>query len=206
MVRSRLELFLKSVAENPLDWMPSLSPHRTRTLKKHANWPVCFWLRSAKQNSGQFQNPGKIQDGRKFLDRFKSYFGSQISSQSLNEVYIYQLQPKSATNGELYSYIFVFGSSWHHGLQMANEADEVLQVSSLVKQAMAIKNHRKCTEKIAIWERWVVSTTVLPKSALRKRWRCSWETTSKGNMHQLKPTIKEKNIWKKLTFCCGFWL
>ena len=31
---------------------------------------------------------GKIQgDGRKFLDRFKSYFGSQISSQSLNEVH-----------------------------------------------------------------------------------------------------------------------
>ena len=28
---------------------------------------------------------GKIQrDGRKFLDRFKSYFGSQISPQSLN--------------------------------------------------------------------------------------------------------------------------
>ena len=41
---------------------------------------------------------GKIQgDGRKFLDRFKSYFGLQISSQSLNEVHIYQLQPKSAT-------------------------------------------------------------------------------------------------------------
>ena len=32
---------------------------------------------------------GKIQgDGRKFLDCFKSYFGSQISSQSLNEVHI----------------------------------------------------------------------------------------------------------------------
>ena len=35
---------------------------------------------------------GKIQgDGRKFLDRFKSYFGSQISSQSLDEVHTYQL-------------------------------------------------------------------------------------------------------------------
>ena len=32
---------------------------------------------------------GKIQgDGQKFLDRFKSYFGSQISSQSLNESHI----------------------------------------------------------------------------------------------------------------------
>ena len=53
---------------------------------------------------------GKIQgDSRKFLDRLKSYFGSQISSQSLNEVYIYQLQPKSATKGDFFSrYIFVF--------------------------------------------------------------------------------------------------
>ena len=43
----------------------------------------------------------KIQgDGRKFLDRFKSYFGSQISSQSLNDVHIYRLQPKSAPKGD----------------------------------------------------------------------------------------------------------
>ena len=33
---------------------------------------------------------GKVQgDSRKFLDHFKSYFGSQISSQSLNEIRIY---------------------------------------------------------------------------------------------------------------------
>ena len=76
---------------------------------------------------------GKIQgDGRKFLDRFKTYFGSQISSQSLNEVHIYRLQPKSATKGDFYifcfSYIFLslIVSSRRHGLQMANEADEVL--------------------------------------------------------------------------------
>ena len=43
---------------------------------------------------------GRIQgDGRKFVDSFKSYFGSQISSQSLNEVHMYPLQPKSATKG-----------------------------------------------------------------------------------------------------------
>ena len=65
---------------------------------------------------------GKIQgDSRKFLDRLKSYFGSQISSQSLNEVYIYQLQPKSATKGEFFSYIFVFDC-----FESANEANEVL--------------------------------------------------------------------------------
>ena len=52
---------------------------------------------------------GKIQgDGRKFLDRFKSYFRSQRSSQSLNEVHIYQLQPKSATNGEVFFHIFLY--------------------------------------------------------------------------------------------------
>ena len=46
---------------------------------------------------------GKIQgDGRQFLDRFESYCGSQISSDSLNEVHVivYRLQPKSATKGE----------------------------------------------------------------------------------------------------------
>jgi len=42
------------------------------------------------------KNFGKIQgDGRKFLQRFKSYLGSKIS-QSLNEIHIYRLQPKSA--------------------------------------------------------------------------------------------------------------
>ena len=72
---------------------------------------------------------GKILgDGRKFQDRFKSYFRLQISSQPLNEVHIYRLQPKSATKGELFPHIFLslIVSSRHHGLQMANEADEVL--------------------------------------------------------------------------------
>ena len=73
---------------------------------------------------------GKIQgDGRKFRDRFKSYFGSQISSQSLNEVHIYQLQPKSATKGDLFifSYIFVF-DCFESASRIANgeQADEVL--------------------------------------------------------------------------------
>ena len=70
----------------------------------------------------------KIQgDGRKFLDSFKSCFGSQISSQPLNEVYIYQLQPKSATKGDFFHiFLSLIVSSWRHGLQMANEADEVL--------------------------------------------------------------------------------
>ena len=52
-------------------------------------------------------NNGKIQgDGRKFLDRFKNYFGSQISSQSLNEIHICRLQPKSATKGDFFIIIF----------------------------------------------------------------------------------------------------
>ena len=70
----------------------------------------------------------KIQgDGRKFLDRFKSYFGSQISSQSLNDVHIYRLQPKSATKGDSFHiFLSLIVSSRRHGLQMANEADEVL--------------------------------------------------------------------------------
>ena len=56
-----------------------------------------------------FYSEGKIQgDARKFLDRLKNYSGSQISSQSLNEVHIYRVQPKSATKSDLFSYIFVF--------------------------------------------------------------------------------------------------
>ena len=71
---------------------------------------------------------GKIQgDGRKFLDRFKSYFGSRISSQSLNEVHIYRLQQNSAAKDDLFHiFLSLIVSNWRHGLQMANEADEVL--------------------------------------------------------------------------------
>ena len=38
----------------------------------------------------------------------KSYLGSQISSQSLNEIHICRLQPKSATKDEFFSSYFVF--------------------------------------------------------------------------------------------------
>ena len=71
---------------------------------------------------------GKIQgDSRKFLECFKSYFGSQISPQSLNEVHIYQLQLKSTTKGKFfYIFLCLIVLSWRHGLQMANEANEVL--------------------------------------------------------------------------------
>ena len=57
-----------------------------------------------------WRHSGKIQeDGRKLLDHFKSYFRSQISSQSLNEIHICRLQPKSksATKGE---FLFLFVS------------------------------------------------------------------------------------------------
>jgi len=77
--------------------------------------------------SFSFTSFGKIQgDGRKFLDCFKSYFGSQMLSQTLNEVYIYQLQLKSATNSDFFHIFLLIVSSWRHGLQMTNEADEVL--------------------------------------------------------------------------------
>ena len=65
-------------------------------------------LNKNKKIKKERKKAGEIQgDGRKFLDRFKSYFGSQIS-QSLNEIHIYRLQPKSATKGEFFSYNFVF--------------------------------------------------------------------------------------------------
>ena len=73
--------------------------------------------------TGGVPTSGKIRgDCRKFLDRFKSYSGSQISLQS-NELHIYKLQPKSATKGEFFHiYLSLIVSSWHHGLQMANDA------------------------------------------------------------------------------------
>ena len=45
-------------------------------------------------------------DGRKFLDSFRSYFGSQISSRLLNGVHIYRLQPNSATKGDFFPIYF----------------------------------------------------------------------------------------------------
>ena len=41
-----------------------------------------------------------------------SYFGSQISSQSLNEVYIYQLQPKLAIKCKFFSIYFCLWLFW----------------------------------------------------------------------------------------------
>ena len=90
---------------------------------------------------------------------------------------------------------------------MANEADAkcCFTVSGLVKQATAIKNHGKCTEQNAISERWVVSTIVLPKSALRK---CSpdlvtgklGQTSKAGNMRWLETIKDEKDMEKKNHF------
>ena len=47
-------------------------------------------------------------DGRKCLDHFKSYLGSQISSQSLKVFHIYILQPKSATIVVVFLIFFYF--------------------------------------------------------------------------------------------------
>ena len=84
-----------------------------RTFARHEK-EVLLAERFAGRSSARMPEPrpesclsGKIQgDGRKFLDRFKSYFRSKIS-QSLNEIHIYRLQPKSATKGEFFSYIFL---------------------------------------------------------------------------------------------------
>ena len=96
---------------------------------------------------------GKIRgDGRTFLDRFKSYFGSQISSQSLNVVHIRSTDySRNSQQKVIFFHIFLslIVSSQCNGLQKANEAEVLLG-----KQAMAIKNHGKYTEKkIAVGER-----------------------------------------------------
>ena len=133
--------------------------------------------------------------------------GSQISSRSLNEVRIYRLQPKSATKGEFYDiFLTLIVSSRRHGLQMANEADEVLLGKRLRSQTTAIKNPRKIYLKNCSLR--TLSTIALPTSALRKCSRCYWETRSNvKRQHALtRNNQRQKNIiyMKKITFCCGF--
>ena len=71
-------------------------------------WLLCLFL-------------GKIQgDGRKFLDRFKSYFGSQISSQSLNEVHIYRLQPKSVKQKVIFSLSYIVFDCFESASRVVN--------------------------------------------------------------------------------------
>ena len=69
---------------------------------------------------------GKIRgDGRKFLDRFKSYFGLQISSQSLKLMRSistnYSRNPQQMVS---FSHVFVFDcfelASWIANGEMAN--------------------------------------------------------------------------------------
>ena len=67
-----------------------------------AAWPLIIVISIIITLLGQIQG-----DSRKFLDRFKSYFGSQISSQSLNEVHIYRLQPKSSLKKGDFFHIFL---------------------------------------------------------------------------------------------------
>jgi len=58
----------------------------------------------------------------------KVILGYKYHHKSLNLVYIYQLQPKSATKGDSFHILLsLIVSSWRrHGLHMANEADKVL--------------------------------------------------------------------------------
>ena len=86
-----------------MEWPPLSSPSETPSgFLKTFLFPKPAVFRSMMLSSS-ISGLGKIQrDGRKFLDRFKSYFGSQISSQSLNESHICRLQPKSATKVDFF--------------------------------------------------------------------------------------------------------
>ena len=61
---------------------------------------------------------------------------------------MYRLQLKSATKGEFLLLFFIYFlslivSSRRHGMQMANEADEVLLVSGLVNKLQQLKKEEK---------------------------------------------------------------
>ena len=166
----------------------------TKGMQQHANFPGNPLCEATKQHLGKIQ-----WDGQKFLACFKSYFGPQISSQSLNEVHIYwySRNPQQKVIFLLLLFCFCLWLSW-----IAN--GERSRLSGLVKQATAIKNHRKCMEKIAIWECWVVSTIVLTKLAPRKRSlllgnyiKCQRATWAHSNW-------QSKKIWKKSPFVADF--
>ena len=95
-----------------------------KNLKKEGvTWYLCYYVSTTVLYIYiyHYYLCGKIQgDGRKFLDSFKSYFGSHILSQSLNGIHImYPLQPKSATKGKFFSIYFclcfqlVHAAPWH---------------------------------------------------------------------------------------------
>ena len=98
------------------------------------NWLVC---RNSTTLCGKIQ--GEV---RKFLHRFRSYFGSQISTQPLNEVHIYRLQPKSATKGEFFSCIFVF-DCFESASQIANG-----EGSRRIKKLRQLKTHENVLKKM----------------------------------------------------------
>ena len=92
--------FIRTAMKQP--WFIQRCSHGKQHISEGSK--IQHWLILSKMLLGKIQR-----DGRTFLDCFKSYFWSQISSQSLNEVHIYWLQPKSATKGEcFFSYIFLF--------------------------------------------------------------------------------------------------
>ena len=79
------------------------------------------------------------------------------------------------------SFFHIFLSCFELASRIANgersQRSAARKVASLnkLRQLKTTKNVRK---KNAIWQRWAVSTIVLPKSALRKRSRCYWKTRS----------------------------
>ena len=115
-----------------------------------------------------------------------------------------------------FSYIFVF-DCFELASQIANgeriRRSAARQAASLnkLRQLKTTKNVREKMQSENVES--VVSTIVLPKSALRKRSRCYWETRSnvKGQHaptrtdNQRQKYMKKINK-KKITFRCGFCL
>ena len=161
--------------------------------------------------------PGKIQgDGRKILDRLKSYFGSQISSWSLNEIHIYRLQPKSAMFKRwvlLLLFFLIYFCLWLS-----------VRVGACCPLTFVLVSHLQRERFLrADFGKTIVLTTQRSQTAI-----CSYifrdfnccslfnEGAYLAALRRLRSpfcnpwrqleTIEDKNIylWKKITFCCGF--
>ena len=157
--------------------------------------------------------------GNSSVERFKSYFGSQISSQSLNEIHIYRLQPKSATKGELHGFLIVFVFEFSRVGACCRPLTAVwpsfpVNVNVSLAPILARQSYVLTTQRSQIAFpplQWVSFSVLLGPPV-------AWLTRPPGlrprrhfvglfticNLWCRLKTIKDKNIWHKSPFVADF--
>ena len=145
---------------------------------------------------------GKIQgDGWKFLDRLKRSFGSKISSQSLNEIHIYWLQPKSATKCDFFHiFLSLIVSSSRHMLTFDLDSQKQHEwfLSAYFGKTIVLTTQRSQIAIFSLHFPWFLIAIACLMRPL----------TFLGfirHLQSMMPTWnKDKNIWKMLPFFVDF--